>query len=181
MIYLVRFLEILLCGVIPSAGATYVIRREPNVLLWAVLCVLAFVIFVGVNAYFSVWLLRFVKGDKKEYLRINLVSYAVYILFTIVAYNFTDAIVFSFVCANMRGFENLLRKTRYTVAFSHFIAVISILVIPYFVRKYDERMERIRAAHEEEAQAEIGLMIDIDDDAPAPDDPFRFDPNDPFN
>ena len=173
MIYVIRFLQILICSVAPSAISTYAIIRQPSVPLWIALCAVSFVIFLALNAVFNAMIYRAVRGIIPEYFKINITVYIAYIVFTVIVYNFTDATVFSFLCACLRAFEELVEKTRYTVALSHIIAVFFMVIQPYIMRKHDEKIARMRAEQESLLDEEVGLMIDTEDDGIAPDDPFR--------
>lgn len=175
MIYIIRFLQIFICSVVPSAISTYIIIRQPSVPLWNALCVVSFVIFLAFNVVFNGRIYRIVRGVTSEYFKINIIVYVVYIIFTIVVYNFTDATVFSVLCSCLRGFEPLVEKTRYTVALSHIIAVLFMVIQPYIMKKHNEKIERIRAEQESLLNEDVGLMIDPDEDGIAPDDPFRND------
>ncbi len=175
MIYVIRFLQILICSAVPSALSTYAVIHRSSIPLWIALCAVSFVIFLASNAVFNAALYRAVRGMIFEYFKINIVVYAAYIVFTVIVYNFTDATVFSFLCACLRAFETLVDKTRYTVALSLTIAILFMIIQPYIMKKHDEKLERIREEQESLLDEEVGLMIDPDDDGIAPDDPFRND------
>lgn len=174
MIFVIRFLQILIASAVPSAAATYIIMQKPNDNLWTAVCILAFIIFLAANAVINGSVYRMVRGIIPEYLKINITVYVLYIVFTVIVYKFTDATVFSFLCSCLRGFESILDKTRYTVGASHIISAGLMLLQPLLMKAHDEKMARLREEQEEMLDADVGLMIDIDDeDGIAPDDPFR--------
>lgn len=176
MLYVIRFLQLLICSAAPSAAATYAVMQKPNENLWTALCILTFVIFLVLNIFANAALFRAVRGDFRAYFTVSIVTYALYVIFTAVVYKYTDSTVFSALCACLRSFEDIVGKTRYTVALSHIIAAAFIAVQPFIMRKRDEKLARLAAEQESMNDETVGLMIDPDDIGTAPDDPFKFDP-----
>lgn len=140
MVYIIRFLQMVLLAVIPSAITTFAIRQQPNEVLWIVLCSLAFIVFVIGNMIFNRQIYFITKGDIREYMIISIPAYILYIIFTVVAYKTSDPMLFSMLCANLRAFEPIVDKTRYSMIVSHLMVMIIFILQPYMMKRKEQKL-----------------------------------------
>lgn len=133
-IYIIRFLQITLCGVIPSAISVFIINRVPNFIIWYILCGVSFIIFLLVNLHFNKIIYAVAEYDVFEYIKINGIAYGAYTAMSVIIYMLSDPMLYSMTMANLRALEFLLNKTLYTFIACHLITILTFASVPIFMK-----------------------------------------------
>lgn len=158
MAYLVRLLEMYICGAVPSSICLILLYRLPNANLWKILCFVALILTIAANIWFWYDFIMHTKDNNKEYYTVNIIALIGYMISAAALYKFTNPQIFSFGYAGVRAFEMFGLSTKVSAAVT--FAIMAVFM--FLTKKFAVRFFGIRVSLDEVNNL---VMSEIEDES----------------
>lgn len=127
MLFLIRLAEVLTASIIPSTIGLLIVLITPKTRVMQVMECISFMAFFAVSCIFWIKYVKY-RQNRVEFYVMHSAVYALYAGLSVIAYSLSDVYLYSIFFSDLRGFEIFGYRTIQSMAITHLIMVIGMII-----------------------------------------------------